>query len=289
MYRLGVPAVRALPEKLVYWLALRGADRFYATDHHGRLAVKKNLRQIFAAQGRRPAKDVVDGTARKTYQYFGKNLIDFFRFARITEEQLEGRFSLQGIDRLQDVHAEGKGVIIVTAHFGNYELGGAVLSSLGYRVSAVVLPQRLAALDHLFDSQREKHGLHVIPLGSSAFGLVHCLRRGELVALLGDRDFTEHGINVEFFGRPARMPVGPAWLASKTGAAIVPCFVSRMVDDSFLFHAHAPIRVEKGTPVEQTQKLICAAMEEEIAEQPYQWCIFEDFWQSAEEKDGAAE
>jgi KDO2-lipid IV(A) lauroyltransferase len=171
---------------------------------------------------------------------------------------------------------------MVTAHFGNWELGAAVITSMGYTLSAVVLPQRLEKLNRLFQQQRRRHGLRVIPLGRSAIGLVHCLRRAEAVALLADRDFTESGQPVPFFGKPARMPPGAAWLSARTGAPILPIFVPRLVDDSFLLRFHPPIWPDQAGSREVIQARIVNALEEEIGINPYQWFIFRDYWAEAE-------
>ena len=278
-YRIAAFLSRALPERLAYWVGLRFADLFYRRDQKGRAAVMGNIATVLRARGVQPARVALDGFARKTFQYFGKYLVDFFRFSRLTPEDIERRVSIEHREYLDQALAVGRGVILVTAHFGNWELGGAVIAGLGYPVNAVVLPQRLEKLNRLFQGQRERRGLRVIPMGSSVFNLIRCLRRKELLALLADRDFTGKSDPVEFFGKPAHMPAGPAWLSSKTGAPVLVGFLIREVDDTFRLRFYPPILPGPEASVEAIRSRIIGVLEREIAERPYQWFMFDPFWE----------
>ncbi|HOW97787.1 MAG TPA: lysophospholipid acyltransferase family protein [Kiritimatiellia bacterium] len=277
-YRIAAFLSRALPERLAYWVGLRFSDLFYRRDQKGRAAVMGNIATVLRARGVQPARDALDGFARKTFQYFGKYLVDFFRFSRLTQEDIERRVSIEHRERLDQSLALGRGLILVTAHFGNWELGGAVIAGLGYPVNAVVLPQRLEKLNRLFQGQRERRGLRVIPMGSSVFNLIRCLRRKELLALLADRDFTGKSDPVEFFGKPAHMPVGPAWLSFKTGAPVLVGFLIREVDDTFRLRLYPPILPGPDASIEGIRARINEILEKEIAERPYQWFMFDPFW-----------
>ncbi|NCC49652.1 MAG: hypothetical protein EOM20_00410 [Spartobacteria bacterium] len=269
---------RALPRPMGYWCGLRLADHFYHTRHKDRAAVINNLTQIYKAQGTIPSKDTLEGQARKTFQYFGKYLVDFFRFSQVTRDEIEHLISIQHNEYFEEVLQREKGVIILTAHFGNWEFGGAVLSGMGYNINAVFLPQNVQKLDALFERQRRRRGVRVVPLGHSASSVIRCLKKGEMVALLGDRDFTPRNDLVEFFGREARMPRGPSWLSWRLGAPILPSFVLRQVDDTFLARFHPPIYPEDMDSEDAIRERICRVLEQEIGENPHQWFIFDDFW-----------
>ena len=288
-YRIAAFLSRALPERLAYWVGLRFSDLFYRFDPRGRAAVKGNLARIFSAQGVRPAEQVLDGFARKTFQYFGKYLVDFFRFSRLTPEDIRERVSIEHQDYFDQAMAMQRGVVLVSAHFGNWEIGGAVIAGLGCTVNAVVLPQRLEKLNRLFQGQRERRGLRVIPMGSSAFNLIRCLKRKECLALVADRDFTGTSDPVEFFGRPAHMPVGPARLSWKTGAPVLAGFLIREVDDTFLLRFYPPILPENEESMDALRRRINVILEKEIAERPYQWFIFDPFWEIKPVAGGAKE
>lgn len=277
-YRLAACLSRRLPGRSAYWVGLRAADYFYRHHHRDREAVLSNLRQIFAWRGIEPATDSLDGMTRKTFQYFGKYLVDFFRFSRLSAEDVRKMVSIEHRDYMDQALAAGRGVIAVTAHLGNWELGGAVLIALGHEVNAVVMPQRMPRLENLLRRQRESRGMHLLPVGSSALGLIRCLRRGQIVALLADRDFTRHHERYDFFGKPACMPRGAAWLSRRTGAPIVPVFLLRQEDDTFLLRLHPPIWPEEQGTHENIMHRIRDVLQQEISERPYQWFIFRDYW-----------
>lgn len=286
-YRLASILCRMFPEKLAYWFGLRLSDFFYARNHGGREAIISNLKRIYAARGVVLAEAALVGLSRKTFQYFGKYLVDFFRYARLTPKEVRQRVSLEHLDYLEQCMALKRGLLVLTAHFGNWELGAAAVTALGYKVNALVLPARLEKLNQMFQKQREKRGMKLIPIGRSAvLSMIRCLKNGEIVAVLGDRDFTGKDDRVEFFGEPARIPRGPAWLSMKSGAPILPGFLMRQVDDTFLLRFLPPIFPEQEGSMEAIRAKICRVLEKEIGEQPYQWFIFDDFWTSHAKSEG---
>lgn len=277
-YRIAACLSRSLPERTAYWLGLRVSDQFYRRNHKGREGVVSNLKRIFAARDVVLAEAAIEGLARKTFQYFGKYLVDFFRYEKLAPEEVRRRVSIEHGEYLERCVNMKRGVLLVTAHFGNWELGGAALAALGYRVNVVVLPAPVARLNRLFQSQRAKRGVNLIMMGHSVFSIIRCIKNGEIVALLADRDFTHRNDRIPFFGEPARIPVGPGWLSIKTGAPVLPVFMMRQVDDTFLLRFHPPILPEEAGSAEAVRERICRALEKEIGEHPYQWFIFDDFW-----------
>ncbi len=285
LYRLATCLCRIAPRGITYWVGLRIADLYFFCNRTGRAAVMDNLRQIFQGLDIQPARKTLRGFARKTFQHFGKYLIDFFRFSRLSPAHVANLVSLQNMEYIEQGLQYGRGLLTVTAHFGNWELGGAVMTALGYRVHAVVLPERKRHLKRLLDRQRMRRGVNLLPLGQSGFSVVRCLKRNEIVAVLGDRDFSASEERVPFFGAPARIPIGPAKLSIKTGAPIVVGVLLRQVDDTFLLRMHPPLLPEVEKTPEQMRQRMIAILEEEIGRSPYQWFLFQPFW-GQDEADG---
>lgn len=278
-YRTAAFLSRLVPLKFAYWFGLRVADRFYTTRDADRQAVIANLRQIYAGCGIVPAEATLDGMARKTFQAFGKYLVDFFRFSTLNAAQIMPLISFQGRENLEQAYRMGRGALMVTAHIGNWELGGAVLAMAGYPVNAVVLAERSEKLNRLFRMQRERRGMRVIYVGGDTAGEIgNCLKRGELVAILGDRDFSARRDFIPFFGRPARLPRGPATLAKRYHVPILPGFLFREIDDSFLLRIHPPILPEQAGSIDAMQAQWRDVLQGEIAQRPYQWFLFDEFW-----------
>ena len=120
--------------------------------------------------------------------------------------------------------------------------------------------------------------MQVIPLAHAGIGVIKALKRGEAVALVGDRDFTGNGRPWKFFGRETSLPRGAAWFAHRLGAPIVVGFVTRAPDDTFLLRLHPPIDPAQVPTEEAIQEKIAAIMEDAIARDPCQWFIFDPFW-----------
>lgn len=279
-YCLAAGLSRKLPGHFAYWVGLRIADLFYFFQHDSRRAVQKNLLQIYSWRGIKPARRTLRGLTRKTFQNFGKYLVDFFRFTQLAQRELEQLVSIEHLHRLEEVYRLGRGVIVVTAHFGNWEMGGAVLHALGYPVNAVVAPERLPRLQRLLQKQREERGLHVVNVGCSARALLRGLQRGELVALLADRDFSHEHHSIDLFGKTVHLPRGAAWLSHKTDAPILPIFLLRQEDDTFLMRIHPPIFPDSADGIDATMSRIRDILQSEIGERPCQWFIFHEFWKS---------
>jgi KDO2-lipid IV(A) lauroyltransferase len=285
-YWLASVLSRILPLRFSYWVGLRIADFYWRTHHDDRAAVTSNLATIYRAQGVEPGSDVLAGTARKTFQYYGKYIVDFFRYARLSQREVERLVSVEHMEYFREAYDRDQGVLLLTAHFGNWEVGGAVVAALGYPVNAIFLPERMRNQDRFFRKMRARRGIRPIPLGHAAKGILRCLARGEAVAILGDRDFTVRDDRVEFFGKPARMPRGPARLALKTGTPIVPAFMVRQVDDTFMLRFHPPLYPADFVDEQALRQAIAQILEKEIGAQPYQWFIFDDFWADADRAQG---
>lgn len=277
-YRAAAFLVCILPLKLAYWLGLRICDTMFFLNRRARLAVQENLRTIFKHQGIVPSRHILDGCTRKTFQYFGKYLADFIRFRKLSPEGLLDNVSIQGLEHLEAIRDSKRGAIMLTAHYGNWELGGAFVASMGIRINAVVRPVPSPSLERAFHYFREQRGLKVIPLSHAGIGIIKALKRGEAVALVGDRDFTGNGHPHSFFGRTASLPRGAAWFAHRTGVPIYMGFATRAPDDSFILRMHPPIDPAVVPTEDAIQEKIVALMEETIARDPCQWFIFDPFW-----------
>jgi len=279
-YRLAQVFSRWLPRRFSYWISLRVADRFFAKDKKGRQAVMVNLAHILQSQNISASEETLKQMTRKTFQLFGKYLVDFFKFSSMTRPEVKRLVSIEHLDYLEQACRMDRGVILTTAHLGNWELGGAIMTALGYRLNVVFLPQRLDRINKLFDKQRKERGLHLIPIGHAARGVLLALKRKECVVMLADRDFTAHHRSITFFGKPAQFSSGPSRIAVRTKVPVVPSFVLRQKDDTFLLRFYPPILIQDSTTVEEIDEKIGKVMEKEIAQNPSQWFIFENFWQN---------
>ncbi|MFO7871582.1 MAG: lysophospholipid acyltransferase family protein [Kiritimatiellia bacterium] len=267
-----------LPRKFAYWVGLRVADSMYRRDVRGRRAVISNLRHILEFQGVSPSRETLRRLSRKTFQYFGKYLVDFFRFKQMPIQRVEKFVSIEKGESMKKAERTGKGVLAVGAHLGSWEIGGAVLAALGHPASVVVLPESNRRIDRLFQKRRKNRGMRLLPVGRAAMGIVRALEKREWAAVLADRDYSGRNDPIDFFGKPARLPRGPALISARTGAPLLPVFLLREPDDTFLLRFHEPINASGEGAYEEIRLRLCRVLEAEIAARPEQWFMFEDFW-----------
>ncbi|MBI3318046.1 MAG: lysophospholipid acyltransferase family protein [Candidatus Omnitrophica bacterium] len=164
---------------------------------------------------------------------------------------------------------------------------GAVLSLLGLPVNAVILTHQNPGVDAFFSRQRSRVGVKGIAIQRMSprqFFETSCdaLRRNEILALVGDRDFFGHGLTIPFFGRTLKVPTGPAAFSVKTGAPIVPGFLVREADGSYRFLLEEPLfpptDLKKGEAMVWLTERCLAAMARVIRQYPTQWYMFQEFW-----------
>jgi KDO2-lipid IV(A) lauroyltransferase len=277
-YRVADVLSFALPRQFAYWIGLRVSGMFYRRDRRGREAVKANLAHIMASKGVRPGDETLDRMTRRTFEAFGLYLVDFFRYRHMTAERVDRMVTIEHPEYLDQLRDCGRGLVLVTAHLGNWELGGVVLVARGIPLNAVAMSHPNRRTDRLFRHRREQRGFRVICLDRAVPGCLAALARREGVALLMDRDYSGTGRNFPFFGKAAHFPVGAATLAIRTESVLFTAFLMRQTDDSFLLKTWPPIEAKRSMQVDELQATLCARLEETVAAYPTQWFMFEKFW-----------
>ncbi len=282
-FRIAQFLARSTPRPVAYWIGDFISWFHFRFDSQSRRAVLDNLSIIHRASGQEVGRRQLRREARDVYRNFAKYIVDFFTLFHFRDEERRKLMDLgdlyeviqRGLDR-------GKGVITVTAHMGNWELGGASMCMGGFKVNAVALVQADPKLNELFQSQRLARGMQIIPLGQAAKPSLRALRRNEVLAVVGDRDFTATRLTVNFFGQPARVPHGPAQLAVAMGSTIITAVLVRNPDDTYQLLHDDPI-IPDGLTVEAITNRVARALESFIGRYPTQWYLFNHFWDIEED------
>ena len=282
LYLIGSALCLVLPTPISYWVARRLAGFYcWCLSQKDRDAVRHNLQVILRTE------QVSAAQVREVFENFGVYLVDFFRFSRLSPEKIKRLVKVEGGEWMREALQSGRGAIGLTAHLGNFELAGAVLSLLGLPVNAVVLTHQNPRVNAFFIRQRARVGVKGIPIrraSQKAFfeSAMSALRGNEILALVGDRDFFNHGLDLPFLGRTLKVPTGPAAFSLKTGAPIVPGFLVRETDGSYRFFLEPPIPSLQGIPreeaVRQMMQQCLDVMARYIRKYPTQWYIFHEFW-----------
>jgi KDO2-lipid IV(A) lauroyltransferase len=277
-YRLAVPLAGTVPPRVAYPVLDRLADLIRLAAADAREAVEANLEQVLGGRGRRHAWAV-----RGVFRHVLRNYYDTFRLPAMTDAEIREMVVLRGREHLRAALAEGRGAVLVSAHVSSVALAAQALALAERGGTVVVEPVEPPELLELMLRVRGSHGLGYRTLGPGLFGaLTETLRSGELVFLVADRDVGGSGAPIEFFGRPARLPTGPALLALRTGAPIVPTYVSRRRDGRLDGVVGRPLEVhrtgDRRADVTGITRLVTARLEYHIGSYPEQWTVLQRVW-----------
>ncbi len=246
----------------------------------------RTLEHLSLAYGAEKSVEEICELGRRVFIHFAEVAVDVLRFPRLTRGELDrlvepgGGFFL--FDRLL---AEGRGVILLSAHLGNWELMGALFRLYGYPGALIGRRIYYEKFNDAIIRLREKVTLRTIYQDAPAKEYLKVLRQNEILAILGDQDLDRfEGIFVPFFGRPAYTVTTPVRLALATGAPVVPTFLIRE-GDRYRLVVEEPIRVEmKGTREEAIYEYTARwsrVIEEKIRAYPEQWAWMHRRWRSA--------
>ncbi len=286
LYRIGEFLALGLPVRVSYAMACALADLFSAVSRRDRDAVIDNIRIV--AAGNADEKQIKK-MARRVFRNFAKYLVDFFRFSLYDENYVKRSVRVDGLDNVDKALARGKGVIALSAHIGNWELGGHVLSMLRQPLYAVVMTHQNRKINDFFTKQRTIANMKPIEIGIGLRACYNALKSNGLLAVLGDRDFSKKGIYTDFFGKQALIPKGPAVLSYRTGAAIVPTFMIRQEDDTFRFFFEEPIIPDtdgiEEVVIEGLAKKYSQVIESYVRRYPTQWYMFRRVWNDGSDED----
>jgi len=283
LYRLGVFLAMSLPITLSYSVAVFMANIYYFCSRKDRMSLIGNIDIVL---GKSHPDNESRRIARAVFGNFAKYLVDFFRFQRIDKRYIDKYVKIDGLENIKDALARGKGVICLSAHIGNWELGGTILPFTGYPISAVVLTHKHKKINDFFRRQRMTGKVTPIEIGVALKSCYSLLRSNGMLALLGDRDFTKNGIQQEFFGKKTLIPKGPAALSYRIGSAIVPSFMIRNADDTFTLYLEKPIypdtSAEEDAAIKALTKECVSVIESYIRKYPSQWYAFKEVWTNGE-------
>jgi KDO2-lipid IV(A) lauroyltransferase len=220
-------------------------------------------------------------TALRVFANLGRCSFDVARLDRITPDGIKKMVTVTGADHLEAAVARGKGVIVLSAHVGNWELLGAYLSTMGHPVNVLATRMKDARLDNLVSRIRRKAGLVVIDRSGGLKQAVRCLKRGEILGIMIDQDTAVDSVVVDFLGKPAKTAVGPVKLALHTGAAILPMAALGSDGGKYRIVVKQPLALsgDPGRLADNVEK--CSkAVEDFIGADPAQWVWMHKRWKS---------
>ncbi|MCE2395073.1 lysophospholipid acyltransferase family protein [Candidatus Poribacteria bacterium] len=274
--------IARLPRKLALFIGVYLATVVFLFSHREKAKACKHVAQSLGI-----GQPMVGRMVRRSFQNIGKNLMEFMQLPCMSPETLHQLVTLEGREHIDKALVQGRGAIILTAHFGNWELLGASILAHGYTIRGITRELRSKRLDAIVSSYREKVGWQGIDRDRSVREVLRCLNRNELIAILADVDTRTRGIFVDFFGQPAYTPYSPVAFALKTGAAILPTFIVRQPDNSHRAIIEAPLTLqqsgEKETDLLVNTQQFTKVIESYIRRYPEQWIWMHERWKTQPE------
>ncbi|HVM20556.1 MAG TPA: phosphatidylinositol mannoside acyltransferase [Egibacteraceae bacterium] len=273
VWALAWEAARRLPEGVVYAVADIAARVLHRVAGGTRRRVARNFRRVVAAEA-------LDTTVREGFRSYARYWAEAFRAADIAPADIDARTTTEGFEHLDAALELGQGAIVLLAHHGSWDTAARWAETHGYHLAVVAEVVRPRSLFAKFVRLREAIGLEVVPLqrGAAMTGrLAEVAKANHLVGLLTDRDLTGKAPVVEFFGEPARIPVGAVVLSHRTGAPIVPITMIQRPGRRWHLHAEPPVDIE-GLDVAAASQRVAGALERLILTAPEQWHAFQPVW-----------
>ena len=276
-YFAGWRIVRWLPEHIAYRLAYAVAD--FLTKRNGKnvARLRSNLQRTQPNMTELDSDQLVFNAMRSYMRYW----CDTFRFPDWSTQRVRETVTVKNEHLLLDAIAAKTGVIVCLPHAGNWDHAGAYFCAKGIHLVTVAEHLKPEKLFLKFLSYRQAMGMEVLPLDGRVLGtLAQRLRQGALVALVADRDLSRSGIDVNFFGGPARMPAGPALLAMKTSAPLITAFVS-YTDSGIHIDFNEVAIPNSGSDEDRVLEIVqrmAKRFEDGISVHPQDWHMLQRIW-----------
>jgi KDO2-lipid IV(A) lauroyltransferase len=277
-----------IPRSVQKFFTVVIGDLFYLLMRKTRAHVRRNIEGV---NGGRWSKGKVDVLTRKTFQNYGQYLLDYMVMHRLLSSN-KGQWVEEevGAGYMTEALRAGKGVICITPHLGNWEIGGLLFSFRGGSLNVLTLDERDLDTRSFREEMRRRRGikiLYVNPKDDSPMAIldaVKALRRNEIVAMLGDRVESQKTMVFDFFGRKTAFPVGVAILAIATGAPVLPVFVvmesnrkyKGIIEPPIYFHPSS--RKDREVVIQEGMEKLIKKFEEYIEKYPDQWYNFYAYW-----------
>jgi len=279
LWRLGLAAVRFLPTLVLRQISLVIAECYYRLQRARRAVVIQNLLPI--VRGDRAS---ATSAAHALFRQFALKMIELWRFE---SGVAVAPWFTAGIDWsiLEEASRRGNGVLLLTPHLGNWELGGALLVEHGFPLLVLTQPEPGRGFTEMRQAARNRRGIETLVVGSDGFEFVEIIKRlqnGATVALLLDRPPVAKAVTVELFGRPFRASVAAAELARASGCALLGVTVIRQANGYAArilpeFHYDRSALGSREARRQLTQRIL-RAFEPQIGQHPDQWFHFVPIW-----------
>jgi KDO2-lipid IV(A) lauroyltransferase len=276
-YFVGWRLVRALPEKSAYSIFESIGKIVLSRNGAQMKRLRSNLQRVVPSNGSEAMDQLMRAAVSSSMRYW----CDTFRSSDWSKSRISTTVTSTREELLIAPMKDGRGVVVALPHAGNWDHAGFYFCGMGFPLVTVAERVKPEALFNKFLEYRQNMGMEVLALDGRSMGtLLQRAREGALIALVSDRDLSRSGVDVTFFGHPARMPAGAALLAIRTGIPLITAFVS---------YTNTGIHIEFNSvaiPSDGSETDRVAAVVQEcadhfadgIAKHPQDWHMLQRIW-----------
>ena len=267
-----------LPARAGLWGGRRLGDLAWLALPRRRAVTRENLARAFGTE-RPPAE--LRRLARRSFEHLGMNLVEACVLVFRPPSVLVSRVDIVGLAHLEKASAEGKGVLLLSAHLGNWELLAPARALTAFELSVVVRPLDDPLLDRIVERFRRRSGVDLIAKRRALREIFDALRRGRMVGVLLDQNSSRgEGVFAPFFGIPASTSKGLAVISLRTGAPVVPVFIRRAADGRHRVECEAALPFPAEGDVVGYTAAFNRAIEAAIRRAPEQWFWMHERWRT---------
>ncbi len=223
-----------------------------------------NLRFVFDQT--KSEQEIVD-LGRRSYEQLGRSLMEFAQLYSSSPEERLARVRIENTEYLEQMMADGNGCVMVTGHYGNWEMFGSALAAHGYKTTYIVKRQHNPYSNRMQEELRRRGGINTVEEGPfMSRAVLRALRSRHIVGVLPDQDARRHGVFVNFLGRPASTFKGPAFFAYRANVPLFAGFIRRLEDGNHVATLLAPIHPDPSRPQEEEIERLTQAYSDQMSE-----------------------
>lgn len=230
--------------------------------------------------------------AEESLKRFGRMIIEVMRFPLLKPDNIDKLVKVEGMENLEAAYNEGKGIVMCTGHYGNWELLGATVALHKFPIISIARKQKNSKMDHLINEFREMVGQKIAYNrgANSLLAISRMLKEKNVVGILYDQDTNDDGVEIDLFGKKSIIPYGAAALSRTYGAPILPMFLHNNEDGTCTVRIHPVIHTAKTKHREQdfydATKALVDVLEQEIKADPAMWFWVHDRWKDGRKRFG---
>lgn len=291
-YGLGWSVVRGIPQAPSRWVSDRLADRAARHPGKGTRQYARNLYRVLSHGPEGPGTvrvtpEQLHDTVRLGLRSYARYWRETFQLPaldadRVAQQVADGTV---GLENIKNAAESGRGAVMALPHSGNWDVAGLMMGRLFGGITSVAERLKPESLYDRFVAYRESLGMEILPLTGGSESVSGALKErlvaGRIVCLLGDRDLTSSGVEVDFFGEKTRMPAGPAMLAALTGADLIAVHLTYDGDRGWHQEISAPLTLPGTRLAEKVRggtQLLADHFAAGIARTPHDWHMLQPLW-----------